>query len=162
MMASTHVTLGMGCWIGYAHLRGIPLQPIPMILAGMGALLPDIDHPKSTFGRAVPFLSYPISAIFGHRGITHSFLAIAAASAVLWLYGMQFWFVAPLAVGYVSHLLGDVLTNSGAPLLWPMKNKISLPIFNTGSWLESIFRLGLVLLTLWMLWRHAQWTFQMV
>lgn len=148
-MASTHVTLGLSCWIGYAQVKGIPVEPIPLILVSFGALLPDIDHPKSKFGRAVPFISYPISAVLGHRGITHSFFAIGTAAAFLWLYDYQFWFVAPLVVGYISHLLGDVFTNSGAPLFWPNKNKVSIPLFNTGTWAESIFRLILVGLLFW-------------
>lgn len=161
MMASTHITFGMSCWIAYAQLRGIPLQPLPLALVGIGALLPDIDHPKSSFGRVVPFLSYPISAIFGHRGITHSFLAIAAVSIGLWQYGYQTWFVAPLAAGYLSHLFGDVFTNSGAPLFWPNKSKVSFPLFNTGTWFESIFRLALVIFTLWMLWNQIKLTYNL-
>lgn len=157
-MASTHITFGLGCWVGYAQMRGIPLQPIPLGLVALGSLLPDIDHPKSAFGRVVPFLSYPISAIFGHRGITHSFLAIAAVSATLWHYDYKLWFVAPLAVGYLSHLIGDVFTNSGAPLLWPNKDKVSFPLFNTGTWFEAIFRLLLGGVILWVLWHQLKLT----
>ncbi|VEB43121.1 Inner membrane protein ydjM [Chromobacterium violaceum] len=49
-----------------------------LLLAGglAGSLLPDIDHPKSWLGRRIPFLSRPISYLFGHRGITHSLLAV--------------------------------------------------------------------------------------
>lgn len=160
-MASTHVTFGLGCWIGYAQMRGIPLQPIPMALVSIGSLLPDIDHPKSKFGSAVPFISYPFSAIFGHRGITHSLLAVVGIAVALLVYGFNLWFVAPLAVGYLSHLVGDVFTNSGAPLLWPKKDKISIPVFNTGTWAESMFRFALALLVLWMLWKHMLWTFKL-
>lgn len=158
MMARTHITFGFSCWIGYAQLRGIPLQPLSLMLVGIGSLLPDIDHPKSSFGRAVPFLSYPISAIFGHRGITHSLFAIVAAAIILWLYGLRLWFVAPLGLGYLSHLVGDVFTNSGAPLLWPKKNKVSFPLFNTGSWIENLFLLALTVFTVWMVYHHILWT----
>lgn len=139
-------------------MRGIHLEPIPLALVSIGSLLPDIDHPKSAFGRMVPFLSYPISAVFGHRGITHSLLAIGAIAIVLWIYGLNLWFVPPLAVGYMSHLLADVVSNSGAPLLWPDKKKISYPIFDTGSWAEAFFRFGLFVFTLWMLWHQLAWT----
>lgn len=158
MMASTHITFGLGCWIGYAQLRGIPLQPIPLALVAVGSLLPDIDHPKSAFGRAVPFFSYPISAVFGHRGITHSLLAIVAGSIALWYYDYKVWFVAPLVVGYMSHLAGDLFTNSGVPLFWPNKDKVSYPVFNTGTIFESIFRLFLVCFVLWMLWHNIKLT----
>lgn len=40
------------------------------------SLLPDIDHPKSVLGQRLRWLSVPISRAFGHRGFTHSLLAI--------------------------------------------------------------------------------------
>lgn len=160
-MAKTHMTFGMGCWIGYATLRGIPLQPLTLGLVMIGSLLPDIDHPKSKFGRLVPFLSYPISAMFGHRGITHSFFAIIAASVVMYLYGAKMWFVSPLAIGYVSHLIGDVFTNSGAPLLWPRKDKISFPLFSTGGFIEHLFLLTLTAFIGWMIWRNMLWSYHL-
>jgi len=46
-------------------------------------LLPDIDHPKSLLGQRLKWLSYPIARAFGHRGFTHSLLAVAAS---LWLF----------------------------------------------------------------------------
>lgn len=156
MMAKTHITFGMGCWIGYATLRGLPLEPLPLALVSIGSLLPDIDHPKSKFGRLVPFLSYPISGIFGHRGITHSLFAVAAAAAALYLYGLKTWFVAPLAVGYISHLVGDVLTNSGAPLLWPRKDKVSIPLFNTKGMVEHLFLLALATFVIWMVFLNSK------
>lgn len=37
-----------------------------------GSLLPDVDHPESTFGKKIPAISEFISATGGHRGITHA------------------------------------------------------------------------------------------
>lgn len=158
MLAKTHFTFGIACWVTYANVRGIPVQPLPLALVGLGSLLPDIDHPKSTFGRIIPFLSYPISAVFGHRGITHSFLAAIAAAFIMYMYGAKSWFVAPLVVGYVSHVLGDVVTNSGAPLFWPKKDKVSIPVFNTNSFAEYLFLMLLSAYVLWMLWHNFVWT----
>lgn len=149
MMASTHVAFGLTCWAGYARLRGWPIQPEAMLLAGIGSLLPDIDSPKSSFGKVVPFFSYPISLIFGHRGITHSLFAVLGGILAMWFYGYQLWFVAPLAIGYLSHLAGDMFTNSGVPLMWPSKEKYSLPIFNTGGFVEFFVRIGITGLLVW-------------
>ena len=156
-MASTHITLGMGCWIAYSNMKGIPIQPLALGIAAIGSLLPDIDHPKSKFGRAVPFLSYPISMIFGHRGITHSVLAAVVSAIILYFYGAATWFVAPLIVGYLSHVAGDVFTNSGAPLLWPNKRKFSVPLFNTGGFLEFVFLTLLLTFVIWMVLKNAQY-----
>ena len=39
-------------------------------------LLPDIDHPKSFLGQRLKWISKPIARAFGHRGFTHSLLAV--------------------------------------------------------------------------------------
>lgn len=100
-------------------------------LAGVlfGAWLPDIDHPQSSVGRRFWPLSWLISKIFGHRGITHS-----AIGASLVLYGAYYllnghfvvWL--GLALGYVSHLIGDMLTVSGCPLFWPLRIPVRFPV----------------------------------
>lgn len=155
MMASTHIALGMGCWMGYARMKGLPIEPIPIAIAAIGSLLPDMDHPQSAFGRVVPFISIPISLIFGHRGITHSLIAVVALSIALWHYN-QAWFVAPAVVGYLSHLAGDMLTNSGVPLFWPKKAKVSLPLFNTGGLLEGLFRYAIGAFIGWDTWNYVK------
>lgn len=146
MMASTHVVFGMACWGAFERVHGVSILSAPegMLIAGAASLLPDIDHPSSRFGRMVPFISYPISAIFGHRGITHSLLMVVVLLAALVIAGHAGWFVAPLVIGYLSHLIGDMLTNSGVPLLWPQRGKVSIPVFNTGGLLEPLVRLALV------------------
>lgn len=131
-------------------MYGLPLHPEALMLAGASSLLPDIDHPKSTFGRLVPFLSRPISAVFGHRGITHSFFAILAGIMLLSKYGYQAVYVAPIVIGYLSHLVGDMLNKSGVPLFWPAKNRFAIPVFKTGGLIESIVRLALIGALFWM------------
>lgn len=102
---------------------------VSMALAS--ALLPDLDHPRSLLGRQLPWISGPLSRLFGHRGFTHSLLAV----------GMGVWGLAQveapwllsgavkdaLIVGYLSHLLGDWLTPMGIPLLWPWRRRFRLP-----------------------------------
>jgi len=76
-------------------------------------------------------ISKPLSRLFGHRGFTHSLLAVAAA---IWgLDQSQAPALLPtgvkdaLIIGYLSHLLGDWLTPAGIPLLWPSKRRYRLP-----------------------------------
>ncbi len=138
MMASSHMILGGACWM--ATCRALEIPPgFEVGAAVAGSLLPDIDHPSSKLGRAVPFLSYPLAALFGHRGITHSLLAISALVGVLiWLGATHLW-AAALIVGYLSHLVGDFFTPSGVPLLWPMKARFRAPLtFKTNSFLEPV------------------------
>ena len=87
---------------------------VPMALAS--ALLPDLDHPRSLLGRQLPWISGPLSRLFGHRGFTHSLLAVGMGAVK-----------DALIVGYLSHLLGDWLTPMGIPLLWPWRRRFRLP-----------------------------------
>lgn len=90
-------------------------------LAMLGATLPDIDHPESTVGRRVKWLSYPIRMLFGHRGITHSLFAVAGMFWLAFVFG-NVW-LSWLALGYLLHLVGDYLTDSGIPLFYPLSRR---------------------------------------
>lgn len=87
----------------------------------LGATLPDIDHKNSFIGKRLRFISGPISFLFGHRGLTHSLVPVVAT---LIYYGQSapYWIVW-LGFGYIMHLIGDYLTDSGIPVLWPLSNK---------------------------------------
>lgn len=154
MRAPTHIVFGLTCWVAFERVHGVEVlgSPATLLVAAVSSLLPDIDHPNSKFGRMVPFLSYPISAIFGHRGITHSLFAVVMMMVAMAVFGHSNWLIPPLVVGYLSHLVGDTFTNSGAPLLWPNKNKVSIPVFNTGGILEVFVWMLLVVALATLLW----------
>ena len=118
---------------------------VPMALAS--ALLPDLDHPQSLLGRQLPWISGPLSRLFGHRGFTHSLLAVG-----LGIWGLaQFQVSGPLSgvmkdaliVGYLSHLLGDWLTPAGIPLFWPWRRRFRLlTLALAGYWVHGSAGLG--------------------
>lgn len=143
MIARSHVAVGGAAWAGIASLGGAPVEPVGLALAALGALLPDIDHPHSWVGRRVPWLSWPLAAVLGHRGVTHSLVAIALGLVVL-LAGGAGWLTAPIVVGYLSHLVADALTPAGVPLLWPSPRVFSARLFQTGSLLEHVFVVAII------------------
>lgn len=150
MMAVTHVALGAAAGIGWAHLADAELLPT-VALAVAGSLLPDIDHPKSWLGRRLPFLSWPLAALVGHRGVTHSLLATAGCLLALWQ-GGHTAIAAPLALGYLSHLVGDWCTPGGVPLLWPSLTHYRAPLtVRTGGIADSFLAATLWLWTAWYL-----------
>jgi inner membrane protein len=148
MMAHSHVVFGVAIWTAStAIMGGHASGPIDLGLVAIGSLLPDIDHPSSWFGRRLPFISWPLAALVGHRGVTHSALAFAGWVAAIWACGSTLW-LGPLAIGYLSHLLGDCLTPSGIPLLWPSRRRFRVALFRTNSLAEhlsmGVIALGLV------------------
>lgn len=102
MNAGAHIALGAATgWLVLwgLHSAGVPLEPDVLlagaIVAAAGALVPDIDHPRSTVSRRVP------------RRLTRVGLRVVAPLAVV--------VVVSLALGHDD--LANELLASGAPLL---------------------------------------------
>ncbi|WP_207458555.1 metal-dependent hydrolase [Azospirillum sp. SYSU D00513] len=141
MMASSHIIVGAATWSYLSNRLGLPpFDAIAMGMAVLGALAPDIDHPKSTLGSRLKPVSVPVSWLFGHRGITHSLLAVAACVWVLAENPAYARWTIPFVVGYLTHLGGDLLSPGGLPLLYPLKRRrtFSLPIIKTGGFSEQL------------------------
>ncbi|MBD0273309.1 MAG: metal-dependent hydrolase [Acetobacteraceae bacterium] len=140
MMAGSHVALGAAAWMLAApHLGQDALAPAGLGLAVAGSLLPDVDHPKSWAGRRLRPVSHLVAAVFGHRGVTHSLLALVGCWAALRHgTGVPRAWVAPVVVGYLSHLLGDLLTPGGLRLAWPLRGTWALPLCRSGSPFEPL------------------------
>jgi inner membrane protein len=153
MMVQGHIMIGAAVYIAKRYFYGdswymAPGIVIESLCVFLGLLLPDVDHPSSTIGKRVKWLSYPVWAFFGHRGITHSFifpLLIVFAGHYYNIALMQ-W----VALGVILHLLGDFLTPSGIPLLYPLKTSyrapITIPTNGIGEAVFCLFAFGLALL----------------
>ncbi|WP_373463310.1 metal-dependent hydrolase [Herbivorax sp. ANBcel31] len=87
---------------------------------------------------------YLISLLLSkHRGYSHSFMAVILAFITL-RYTFDFYNVSDYSlifcIGMLSHILGDMCTQKGVTLLFPLKKKYSFPLtFKTGSIIESVF-----------------------
>ena len=139
MMAKSHVVVGLAAWIGTAPLLHLsPVDPVYLALAVAGSLLPDIDHPNSWVGRRSRPVSTAIAASLGHRGFTHSAVAVIGLVALLLHAGYRQGMVSALAVGYLSHLGADMLTPRGLRLAWPLRKSWGLPLCRTGSPMEPL------------------------
>ena len=85
MRAPTHIVFGIFSATSVFSLFSVSLHKD---LAAVGAVilgspLPDIDSPRSTIGRLLPFLSDAIERQWGHRTITHGLLMWSALAVVL-------------------------------------------------------------------------------
>jgi inner membrane protein len=147
-MAGSHVVIGVAAWIWVApHLGLAPVDPLALGLTTIGALLPDIDHPSSWVGRRIPMLSHPLSATIGHRGVTHSALAVIGCLFFLPWQGFSRAVIDPLVMGYLSHLGADLLTSSGLRLAWPSRRRQAIGLCRTGSLGESAIVAGVAVWT---------------
>lgn len=157
-MVGSHVVLGVAAWVVAAPHLGMSKMAYaiaPVALAIAGSLLPDIDHPKSWIGRRLKPVSVPIAFVFGHRGFTHSILAVAACVWFLFWGGQHQETVAPLVVGYASHLAADLLTPNGLRLAWPLRKSFAVPICKSGSAMEPVV---VALILAWVFVKHLHGT----
>jgi inner membrane protein len=149
------VIVGLAAWTAAAPVLHLsPMDPVYLGLAVAGSLLPDIDHPQSWVGRRARPVSSVIAAVLGHRGITHSAVAVVVLIALLAHAGSRRGAVSALAIGYLSHLAADMLTPRGLRLAWPLRRTWGLPICRTGSPTETVIVILLACGITWS-WLHA-------
>lgn len=154
MMGRTHAASGAAVWLvgcAAASGLGVDVDVLPAaagaVACAVGALVPDIDHPRSLISRSLGPITAGIAHLVadlaaavhagtatrrdkpcrnGHRAVTHTLLfailAGAVASAVLAVVAPAWWWLGiPLAAGCLTHDLGDACTPSGCPILWPVR-----------------------------------------
>ncbi len=94
------------------------------LITSIAALLPDIDHTSSLFGRLFPGIAKPLMARHGHRTITHSLVILLALMLLLlplvWFYPLIY---KGLIVAYFSHIFIDCFNMSGIRLFYPFSQK---------------------------------------
>ncbi|MBK4775375.1 metal-dependent hydrolase [Candidatus Pantoea edessiphila] len=139
MTANGHIFFALACAICAKHfeLTKVIIQAdwwhlIPAVL--ITCLIPDIDHPYSLIGQRLRWISLPISLIFGHRGFTHSFLALIFLSSfkIICLDNISIPddIFQGMIIGYCSHIIADALTPAGVPLFWPYRKRFGIPVIN--------------------------------
>jgi membrane-bound metal-dependent hydrolase YbcI (DUF457 family) len=180
MLGHTHVVIAGALWaavwwrplaVGDALVSApqaalsphVPLAVTSLALVGLGALLPDLDHPKALLAQFRPagtggawryfrpllVPSVALRGVLGHRGALHSL----AATVVLCLVGESLARAAgfpgvglALGWGYAAHVLADMATRRGVPLLWPLTHvRIGVPdalAIKTGGFGEALYLAG--------------------
>ncbi|HAS90930.1 MAG TPA: hypothetical protein DCS12_01285 [Clostridiales bacterium] len=151
MTGKTHVLGGIALGAIYSLNKNLGINETiaVTVISAAGSLLPDIDSSNSKFGRTIPFVSIPISKIFGHRGLFHwpIFYLILGALA-LNFYGQYSFYIYPTLIGIFSHLILDILNPLGIPLLSPGSKKVNLLNIYTGSMSENVLAVIMVIATI--------------
>jgi len=145
MTARGHILLATGLAGSALYLLKTP--PDIYFLAGLafGAVLPDIDEPKSLIGRKLYFLAF-ILRLFGveHRTLSHSVLfALIFLAPVLFVPYPYNSILLGVGIGVIMHCVGDMLTISGLKyFLYPQKIELHLLPkelrFRTGGTVEEV------------------------
>ena len=97
----------------------------------LGALLPDIDHPRSMLSLKIKPIGFIASKLFKHREYTHSIVGSISMTLLMGLLikylgldnGMNYLILKSLFIGIVSHVLLDMLTFYGVALFYPFTKK---------------------------------------
>ncbi len=159
MAAATAISLGI---VTYKTQDFGLLQSGVLIASTIaGSLLPDIDIKNSKVSHKHKFLSFFIRLFIEHRG-THSIIFMALLSIPLFLmtmilpselrpYGILFGF--GILLGYASHIILDMLTPKGSPVLNPVcKYSVSILRIETGGVIEFVIRMALYIAVIYMAW----------
>lgn len=132
MRGQAHLAIGAAAASALVSLAHAP--DVAVVVGAAAALLPDIDHPRSTLGRRVGNLG------LRHRGASHSVALGAVFSVVAGALASQLWssqIAALLAtaffLGYLSHLAADLVNPTPMPLAWPFIRRSLRP-----SWLWGV------------------------
>jgi len=135
MLWYTHAIAGATA--GALAFKGTDNLVLTAGICAVSALLPDIDLPASKVGGDHRAVSKTINFIFGHRTITHSLLGLGIFMALFNLFIPQ-KYLQMIAVGYISHLVTDMLNPAGIPIFWPIGKRFSIPLIRTGGVLEHV------------------------
>lgn len=137
---STHMLSGVVA--GYAITGG---DYKGAILGGIAGIVPDLDEPKSKFGKVFFPVSYPLNSLVGHRTFTHSLLFIVMLGAIFSVF-TEMWIALAVMSGVLAHILGDMLTGT-VRFLYPLNTKIGIRInFAYFKLIDRVTRLALIAL----------------
>lgn len=162
MLGRTHQLIGLTAAAGLV-VWGLPAHYSPATLgaiflaAHFGSLLPDTDSAAADIWEQIPLggvVGRVADKILTHRSLTHSFLGVVLVAVLvrtLLNLAPAYWGLETITVwtafmiGYISHLVADMLTVQGIPLFWPTKTTYGFPPrpieelrIITGGWFENL------------------------
>lgn len=142
MMFRTHVLFGIFCALLILSIYSLDDEIIFFGVFVLCSMLPDIDMPRSRIGRKHRIVSSLLNIVFGHRGFIHTLFPALGLFALLYSFG-SFSLGAAAFLGYMSHLVLDMLTPGGIRLFYPFWGKEFRGFIRTSGFLEYVFFIAL-------------------
>jgi len=118
-MSKTHFAFGLLVGLFFSSIFGIEDRLLFVSVCVLASLLPDIDLPMSKIGSKVRPISWLLNLLFGHRGLVHSIFIPLIIWGILSYYGWNL-IAAAFFLGYMSHLIIDMLNTKGICFFYPL------------------------------------------
>jgi len=111
-----------------------------LLIACIGGIIPDIDYRKSWAARKIWPLNWILSFVLKHRGFIHTiYPPVIVGAMIVYLGGTKIYAIA-FMLGYIVHLMLDMLTHSGIRILHPISSIRLRGFVKTGGIIDtSIF-----------------------
>lgn len=119
MTGKQHLVIGIG----------VSCVTMNLVCAGgilLGSIFPDIDSRESIISTFLPIQKITGCAFMKHRGGIHSLLSSFIFGIVALGLSRNIQFTIGFVVGYLLHLLADMLTYRGVPILYPKRKRYKL------------------------------------
>lgn len=144
MMYYTHLALAIFFGLFTLNYFYIPYAWLFMLVVIVSGFLPDIDAPNSKIGRKFKPISWLLKFFFGHRKLIHSIFIPIILFIMFWFVNLKFvaW---GILIGWISHLVGDMLTKEGILPFYPIKLKLR-GLIKTAGLIEKILFVIIILL----------------
>ena len=138
MQGYNHIVGGVVFTGIFASFHDVNVVSSPGLIAAtvFCSLLPDVDHVSSTIGKVFYPVAKYLQSRYGHRTITHSIFCFVGF-LVLFMFALPREYFVCCSYAFGSHLLFDMCTRSGVPLLYPFSRKIFVLPANPGMRLSS-------------------------
>ena len=128
-------------------------DPLLLLTASAGGLIPDLDEPQSVIGQRFWILAWWMKYVCGHRTVSHSLVMVVALMVMGLLLLIPTPVVVAFGLGWGSHLILDALSG-GILLWWPSKQRWVLgrhPVF--GALDHVLMVVGMLICVLYLLGR---------
>ena len=144
MLFRTHLAFSFLIGLYIIDFLKIKNQILFIIILLFFSIFPDIDESSSKVSKKLKPFSY-LTNILGHRNILHTIYFPLAISLILLLFNLKEISIAVL-IGYLLHLLLDAATKKGIALFYPLNKKRIKGYIKTGSFIENIIFILLVII----------------
>jgi|TARA_Y100000310_G_C20679445_1_gene815038 inner membrane protein len=149
-MFKTHLAFGLLIALFVSEFLGLEEKLLFISVCVVSSILPDIDTPFSKIGRKFPPISWLFNILFGHRGLMHTIYFPLLIYFIFRAFG-QHLFAGAFFLGYMSHLIIDMLNIKGIYFFFPLNRTRLNGFIKSGGVLEWVLFVLILVGIFWFL-----------